>query len=125
MRSVGWMIVGLSLVAAGDAGAQRRRAPAPKPSPLPELSTEPAQVSCPETLGTGVRTAASFCFVLAGSEPAKGVLVGIPRHAGPATLMFDLHNRHTYSEEDIRAGRGFTKYTAVVAVLTMTKDLLD
>jgi hypothetical protein len=125
MRIVGWLIVGLSLIAAGDAGAQRRRVPAPKPPPLPALKTEPAQISCPETLGTGVRTGATFCFVLAGGEPAKGVIVGIPRHVGPATLMFDLHNRHTYSDEDIRAGRGFAKYTAVIAVLTMSKDLLD
>jgi hypothetical protein len=125
MRIVGWLIVGLSLIGAGDAGAQRRRVPAPKPPPLPQLRTEPAQVSCPEKLGPGVRTGASFCFVLAGGEPAKGVIVDIPRHVGPATLMFDLHNRHTYSDEDIRAGRGFAKYTAVIAVLTMTKDLLD
>jgi hypothetical protein len=124
MRIVGWLIVGLSLIGAGDAAAQRRRA-APKPPPLPELRTEPAQVACPEKLGTGVRTGASFCFVLAGSEPAKGVIVDIPRHVGPATLMFDLHNRHTYSDEDIRAGRGFATYTAVIAVLTMSKDLVD
>ena len=38
--------------------------------------------------------------------------------------MFDLHNRHTYSEEDMRAGHGFAKYTAVVAVLSMKGDLL-
>src|SRR5262249_40011163 len=48
-----------------------------------------------------------------------------PPHTGTATLLFDLHNRHTYSDEDIRAGRGFAKYTAVVAVLTMKGELLD
>ena len=81
-------------------------------------------MKCPEPLGTGVKTGASYCFVLAGREPAQGVLVTIPPHAGAATLMFDLHNRHTYSDEDIRAGRGFAKYTAVVAALTMTAELL-
>ena len=113
------------LVFAPDADAQRRRAPAKKPVPAPPPKVEAAHIKCPEPLGTGVKTGASYCFVLAGREPAQGVVVAIPPHAGPATLMFDLHNRHTYSEEDIRAGRGFAKYTAVVAVLTMTSELLD
>jgi hypothetical protein len=125
MRIAGWVFVGLSLIAAGNAEAQRRRAPARKPPPLPELKMEPAEVKCPETLGTGVRTGASYCFVLAGGDPAKGVLVSIPPHVTPARLIFDLHNRHTYSEEDIRAGRGFAKYTAIIGVLTMGKELLD
>jgi hypothetical protein len=120
-----WAIVlTLVLLPCSDVGAQRRRTPARKSVPLP-LRTEPARVKCPEALGTGVRTGASFCFVLAGSDPARGVLVDIPAHAGPATLIFDLHNRHTYSEEDVRAGRGFAKYTAVIGVLTMNKELLS
>ncbi len=123
MRSV---IVAIALlVFASDADAQRRRAPARKPAPPPPPKVEPAPVKCPELLGTGLKTGASYCFVLAGREPAQGVLVTIPPHAGPATLMFDLHNRHTYSDEDIRFGRGFAKYTAVVAVLTMKSELLD
>ena len=123
MRSV---IVAIALlVFASDADAQRRRGPARKPVPPPPPKVEPAPVKCPELLGTGLKTGASYCFVLAGREPAQGVLVTIPPHAGPATLMFDLHNRHTYSDEDIRFGRGFAKYTAVVAVLTMKSELLD
>ncbi len=123
MRSV---IVAIALlVFASDADAQRRRGPARKPAPPPPPKVEPAPVKCPELLGTGLKTGASYCFVLAGREPAQGVLVTIPPHAGPATLMFDLHNRHTYSDEDIRFGRGFAKYTAVVAVLTMKSELLD
>jgi hypothetical protein len=39
--------------------------------------------------------------------------------------MFSLHNRHTYSDEDVRAGRGYAKYTAVIAALTMKGDLID
>ena len=85
--------------------------------------TEPAAITCPEELGTGLRTKASFCFVLAGRDPAEGVLVTIPPHT-QATLTFDLHNRHTYSDEEIRAGRGFAKYTAVIGVLSMSGDLL-
>jgi hypothetical protein len=125
MRSLSVMAAIALLVFASDANAQRRRAPATKPAPPLPPKVEPAQMKCPEALGTGVKTGASYCFVLAGREPAQGVVVTVPPHAGPATLMFDLHNRHTYSEEDIRAGRGFAKYTAVVAVLTMTSELLD
>jgi hypothetical protein len=125
MRSLSVMAAIVLLVFAPDADAQRRRAPAKKPVPPPPPKVEAAHIKCPEPLGTGVKTGASYCFVLAGREPAQGVVVAIPPHAGPATLMFDLHNRHTYSEEDIRAGRGFAKYTAVVAVLTMTSELLD
>ncbi len=114
----------LSLAVPAGAAAQRRRAPARKPAPVAPLKTAPGVLKCPELLGSGVKTGASFCFVLAGREPAAGVLVTIPAHAGTATLLFDLHNRHTYSEEDVRAGRGFAKYTAVVAALSMKGDLL-
>lgn len=114
-----------SLVLAADAGAQRRRPSPRKPPPPPPLQMEPAEVSCPETLGTGVKTGAVFCFVLAGRDPAEGVLVTIPPHTGPATLLFDIHNRHLYSDEDVRAGRGFAKYTAVIGVLTLKGELLS
>ena len=107
-----------------DGFAQTRRKPARKPAPPPALKTEPAEVQCRESLGVGVRTKASYCFVLAGRDPAEGVIVTIPPHAGPATLTFDLHNRHTYSEEDVKGGRGFASYTAVIGVLTMKGELL-
>jgi hypothetical protein len=114
----------LMLVAASEASAQRKRPTTRKPAPPPP-KVEPAQLKCPESLGTGVKTGASYCFVLAGSDPTQGVRVTIPAHVETAALLFDLHNRHTYSDEDIRAGRGFAKYTAVVAALTMKGDLLD
>jgi hypothetical protein len=98
--------------------------PKPKPKPVPP-KIEPAQVKCPESLGTGVRTGASYCFVLAGRDPAGGIVVTIPPHAGGAMLTFDLHNRHTYSDEQMRSGRGYAKYTAVIGVLTMKSELLD
>ena len=108
--------------------AQSRRRPAarkPKPMPVQPPRLEPANVTCAESLGTGVRTGAQYCFVLAGMNPAQGVLVSIPPHTGDATLRFNLHNRHTYSEEEMRAGRGYAKYTAVIGVLTLKGELLD
>jgi hypothetical protein len=124
MRSLTVMAAIVLLVFASGADAQRRRAQPKKPNPPPPPKVEPAQMKCPELLGTGVKTGASYCFVLAGLEPAQGVLVTVPPHTGAASLMFDLHNRHTYSDEAVRAGRGFAKYTAVVAVLTLTAELL-
>ena len=125
MRRFGSVLLLLCFVSAVGVQAQRSR-PAtkkPVPAPKPTPKTEPAEVTCPEQLGTGIRTKAAFCFVLAGRDPAEGVLVTIPAHT-QATLTFDLHNRHTYSEEETRTGRGFAKYTAVIGVLSMKGDLL-
>jgi hypothetical protein len=104
-----------------DAGAQRRTTRKPPPA---AVKSEPAKVQCRESLGAGARTKAAYCFVLAGRDPAEGVIVTIPSHTGAATLTFDLHNRHTYSEEDVKAGRGYASYTAVIGVLTMKGELL-
>ncbi len=111
----------LLLIPTFEASAQRRTTRKPA---APALKTEPAKVQCPESLGVGVRTKASYCFVLAGRDPAEGVIVTIPAHTGPATLIFDLHNRHTYSEQDVKSGRGYASYMAVIGVLTMEGDLL-
>jgi hypothetical protein len=123
MRILTAILAALLLVTAPLDALQRRRAPARRAAPV-KPRVEPAKVTCPESLGTGVRTGASYCFVMAGRDPAEGVLIPIPRHTGEATLRFNLHNRHTYSEEQMKAGRGFAKYTAVVGVLTMKGDLL-
>ncbi len=120
------MVLAVSVLLAGDAQAQKRRAPVKRApvKPVP-MKTEPAQVNCPESLGTGLRTGAAYCFVLAGREATQGVIVTIPPHTGTATLTFHLHNRHTYSAEDVRAGRGYSKYTAIIGVLTMDNQLLN
>jgi hypothetical protein len=128
MGSAVAVFVMLSLLGVAGVDGQRRQAPrkpAPRAAPPAPLTTAAADVKCPESLGKGMKTGASYCFVLAGSDPAQGVIVTIPSHAGPATLMFDLHNRHTYSEEDVRAGRAFSRYTAGIGVLTMTGELLS
>jgi len=124
-RRIGAVLAALGylfLLSADGVIAQRK--PAPGKPAAGALVTEPAKVKCPEPLGVGVRTSASYCFVLSGRDPVQGVIVTLPKHAGPATLMFNLHNRHTYSEEDIRAGRAFSQYRAGIGVLTMTGQLL-
>jgi len=125
MRMVTAVILGLLLAAPGAVEAQARRgATTRKPKPVPPR-VEPAKVTCPESLGTGVRTGVQYCFVIAGRDPAQGVLIAIPPHTGEAILRFDLHNRHTYSEEQMKAGRGYASYTAVIGALTMKGDLID
>ena len=82
-------------------------------------------MTCPAPLGTGVRTLRSFCDVMTGRDPAAGILITIPSHRGDVTLTFDLHNRHTYSEEQMKDPRtAYTRYTAGIGVLTMDNTLI-
>jgi hypothetical protein len=96
--------------------APPRRAPTAAPKPLPKV-TEPAMFECPMLLGQGVRTGRTFCDVPIGRDAASGVVIPFPPHKGPVTVTFDLHNRHTYSEELVRANRAYSKYTATVGVM--------
>ena len=114
----------LIAVPAAPGFAQARR-PAPKPAPRTVLRTEPADLACTESLGSGVRTGRTFCDVLSGREASGGIIVRLPKHTGPATLYFDLHNRHTYSAELVKTGRAYTRYTATVGVLTLDNTLLS
>jgi hypothetical protein len=82
-------------------------------------------VTCPSPLGVGVKTHISFCEVMAGRDPAGGILVQIPNHKGPATLTFDLHNLHLYSDEQVKTHRAYTRYTATIGVLTMDNTLIS
>jgi hypothetical protein len=122
-----WMsvlVVGFAVIIDAQAGkAPARKAP-PKPV-APALTRLQAQIDCPSELGVGVKTGRRFCDVLTGREPAGGVIVTIPPHRGPVTLSFELHNRHTYSEELIRAKQAFRDYTATIGVLTMDNTLVE
>jgi len=127
MRILTAVILGLVMTApdAAPAQTQTRRRPATRTAKPVPPRVEPAKVTCPESLGTGIRSGAEYCFVIAGRDPAQGVLIAIPPHTGDTTLRFDLHNRHTYSEEQMKAGRGFARYMAVIGVLSMKGDLID
>jgi hypothetical protein len=119
---VGLLVVGLWWPVASEAQrapARRGAAPAP-PAPV----TEPAVFACPSLLGDGVRTKRSFCDVLTGRDLATGIIIALPPHTGPVTLTFDLHNRHTYSEELIKTNRAYRHYTATIGVLTENNNLL-
>jgi hypothetical protein len=91
----------------------------------PAMKTEPAMVTCPQVLGEGVRTKLQYCDVLIGRDPAAGILITLPPHTGPVTLTFDLHNRHTYSEELVKTRRAYSRYTATIGVLTLDNTLIS
>jgi hypothetical protein len=41
------------------------------------------------------------------------------------TLTFELHNRHTYSEEQVKSHRAYARYTATIGVLTLDNTLIS
>jgi hypothetical protein len=124
-RAVPSILLLLGSIAIVQAQAPRRSNP-PRPSnsqtPLTRIQ---AELQCPSELGVGVRTKRRFCDVLTGRDPKEGVLVTIPPHRGAVTISFELHNRHTYSEELVKEKRAFRQYTATIGVLTMDNTLVE
>ena len=121
------LTVFLACLALGTLAAQApkaKRQPAPRPLPKVEPRTEPAEVDCPSPLGIGVTTKRLFCDVPIGRTSADGVVIKIPPHKGPAYLLFDLHNRQTYSEEQVKARKAYARLTATIGILTMDNTLL-
>ena len=124
----------IALLAAPLSAQTRKPAPA-KPVTAKPVTTKPAMpvaskteladLACPTPLGIGIRTKVAFCDVMSGRDPAEGVLVRLPPHRGPVTLTFNLHNRHTYSEEQVTPNRAFSRYTATIGVLTMDNTLVS
>ena len=117
----------LAACMAATAAAQTtpRRPAARKPAAPPPPVKEAPEIICPTPLGTGVNTKLEFCDVMTGRDVTAGVIVRFPEHKGPVTLSFDLHNRHTYSEEQVKANRAYSHYTATIGVLTMDNTLVQ
>ena len=127
MRRLLTSILVAAVLAGGPAVAQTRKTPpkkAAKPAPVP-LKTVTPDVKCPSLIGMGIKTIRSFCDIPAGNDPAQGIVVTLPPHAGAGTLTFDLHARHLYSEDEVKRGKAYARYRAVMGVLTMKGDLLD
>ncbi len=131
-----WRLAAISMIAFAaaahpiSASAQTKpgakpttRKPAPAPPRKPTVA--PAEMTCPSPLGAGVKTQHEYCDVLTGRDPKEGILIKLPPHRGPVTLRFNLHNRHTYSEEEVRLKRGFASYAAGIGVLTLDNTLLS
>ena len=112
-------------VAMLDAQTKKPAPRKPATPPPPTTKTEPAMMTCPQVLGEGVRTKRQYCDVLIGRDPLGGILITLPPHSGNPTLTFDLHNRHTYSEELVKANRAYSRYTATIGVLTLDNTLVS
>ncbi len=119
------------VLAGAPAAAQSRKAPkkppakAAKAAPPVPLKTMTPEVKCPSLIGMGIKTVRSFCDVPAGRDPAQGIVITLPPHTGPGTLTFDLHARHLYSEDEMRRGKAYSRYRAVIGALTMKGELLE
>lgn len=129
MRRVLTLVLIAAVLAAAPAAAQKRKAPAKKaaakPAAAAPLKTMTPDVTCPSLIGMGVKTIRSFCDVPAGRDPAQGIVITLPAHVGSGTLTFDLHARHLYSEDEMKRGKGYSRYRAVIGALTMKGDLLE
>jgi hypothetical protein len=125
MRVPAVLLIGLAALTSSAALAQTRRAPA-RPAPPPPPKIEAPEMRCPTPLGIGVTTKRAYCDVLTGRLPAAGIIITLPPHVGDVKLTFDLHNRHTYSEEQMKDKRAaFARYTAVVGALTADNTLIS
>jgi len=104
--------------------AQTKKPPARRPPQVPP-KTEAAMVNCPTVLGEGAKTGRMFCDVLIERDPLAGITIPFPPHTGDVTVSFDLHNRHTYSEDEIRNKRAYRRYSASIGVMAMDNTLIS
>jgi hypothetical protein len=86
-----------------------------------QLTTE---LMCAADLGAGVKSKRPFCDVIIAATGAESVTVTIPPHTGPATLMFDLHNRFTVGAGVIDPAQAYVRYAALVAVVRPTGQII-
>jgi hypothetical protein len=114
------VLSGSALLDAQARGTTRK----PAPAAARKMTTAPAEMSCPTTLGVGVTSKLVYCDVLTGRDPKEGILIKLPARRGVLTLRFNLHARHTYSEEEVRMKRAYASYTASIGVLTLDNTLM-
>jgi len=114
-------LAALLATAALAAAPPPKKKAAPKP---PVTKTEPVPLTCPESLGQGVKSGRRFCEVYAGRVPANGFLLHLPKHKGTAILRFSLHNRQMVSPSLVQSGRAYTRATATIGALAPDGTLL-
>jgi hypothetical protein len=81
--------------------------------------------TCAMDQGVGLKSRRRFCDVVIASAARESVMMTIPAHTGPATLMFDLHNRFPVPPPNVDAAQVFTRQTALVAVIQPTGEVID
>jgi hypothetical protein len=83
------------------------------------------QLSCAADLGEGVKSRRQFCDVIIATAGADSVSVTIPPHTGPATLMFDLHNRFTVAAGVVDPAQAYVRYAALAAIVRPNGQLIQ
>jgi hypothetical protein len=118
----------IAALAVSPAFAQKKKTSSKKKTPAKVAAVAPKtvtpEIKCPSLIGMGVKTVRSFCDVPAGREVEQGILITLPPHTGTGTLTFDLHARHLYSEDEMKSGRSYARYRAIIGALTMKGELL-
>lgn len=89
---------------------------------VPKVTTE---ARCAADLGAGAQTRRRFCDVVIGTVGADSVVMPIPPHDGPATLLMDVHNRFTIPGNDVAPGDAFERHTAVIAVIRPSGEVIE
>ena len=114
-RAMGVVLMTLAAVAATEARQSKTKPPAKRVSQT---------FTCSAELGSGVASKRRFCDVVIASAAARSVTIPIPARTGTATLMFDLHNRFTVSNQTDVA-QAFARHVAVASVIRSSGDLID
>jgi hypothetical protein len=83
------------------------------------------EVKCAADLGAGIKTKRQFCDVVIATSGDRSVWMPIPNHTGPATLLFDLHNRFLVPIVTLDPSLAFTRHLAVVGVLRSTGETIE
>ncbi len=95
--------------------------PLPAQRAVGRVATE---VQCAADLGAGVKSRRPFCDVLVAATPAGSVMMTIPARRGPATLLFDLHNRFTVPALAVPPALAFARHEAVVSVIQSSGEVI-
>lgn len=82
------------------------------------------QHACAAALGSGVRTRRAFCDVIIAATPEGSVSIPVPARNGPATLLFDLHNRFGIPVLSGYPGVSYTRHEAVIRIVDATGDVV-
>lgn len=81
--------------------------------------------TCAASLGTGLKSHRDFCDVIIGRVPKDSVAIAIPAHTGPATLMFDLHNRFLIPAVAAAPGLAYARHEAIVSLVKADGDVIS
>jgi len=119
MRVLALAVVICGMTAAVTAG---QRAASSAKAPGTRVSTAN---TCAASLGVGLKSKRTFCDVIIAKAPRDSVAMVIPPHAGPVTLMFDLHNRFTLPTVAGATVLAFARHQAIVNIVKPNGDVLS